>query len=136
MQLAIRVRSEILSEMLQHARREPNRECCGILAGRDGVIEKILPATNAAPKAETQYEIAMQELFRLMREIRAAGLELLGIYHSHPRGENQPSPHDIELASYPDAAYFIISPIEDAPHPARAFSIHDGIVGELEIQNI
>ena len=41
-----------------------------------------------------------------MREMRAAGLELLGIYHSHPNGENEPSPRDVELAYYPEAAYF------------------------------
>ncbi len=122
--------------MLDHARREPDRECCGVLAGRDGVIEKVLPATNAAAKPQSEYEIAMEELFRLMREMRAAGLELLGIYHSHPRGENKPSSRDVELASYPDAAYFIVSPLEDAPRPVRAFSIRDGIVRELEIQNV
>jgi proteasome lid subunit RPN8/RPN11 len=44
-----------------------------------------------------------------MHEIRAARLELLGIYHSHPEGENKPSPTDIARAFYPDAAYFIIS---------------------------
>ncbi len=47
-----------------------------------------------------------------MREIRAAGLELLGIYHSHPTGENKPSARDIERAYYPEAAYFIVSRAE------------------------
>ena len=56
-----------------------------------------------------------------MREIRMAGLELLGIYHSHPNGENQPSPRDIERAYYPDAAYFIISPQPDARSPCARF---------------
>ena len=46
-----------------------------------------------------------------MREIRAAKLELLGIYHSHPNGKNEPSARDIELAYYPDTAYFILSPL-------------------------
>lgn len=69
-----------------------------------------------------------------MREMRADGLELLGIYHSHPNGKNEPSPRDIELAYYPDAAYFIISPLVGAARPVRAFSILDGHVTELEIQ--
>jgi len=69
-----------------------------------------------------------------MREMRAAGLELLGIYHSHPQGANEPSERDIERAYYPDAAYFIISPREDAARPVRAFSIRDRRATELEIQ--
>ena len=68
-----------------------------------------------------------------MREIRAAGLQFLGIYHSHPNGKNEPSPRDIELAYYSEEAYFIVSPLPDAPKPVRAFSIRDGRVQELEI---
>ena len=69
-----------------------------------------------------------------MRDIRAAGLELLGIYHSHPNSDNLPSLRDIERAYYPDAAYFIISPRADAPQPIRAYSIREGRWAELEIE--
>jgi len=69
-----------------------------------------------------------------MREIRAAGLEFLGIYHSHPNGKNEPSPRDIAWAYYPDVLYFIISPFPGAPHPVRAFSIREDCVTEVEIQ--
>jgi proteasome lid subunit RPN8/RPN11 len=105
-----------------------------VLAGRDGVITRAFVATNAAANPVTRYEIAPKELFRLMREIRAAGLELLGIYHSHPASENQPSARDIELAYYPDAAFFIVSPRIGAARPVRAFQIRDGRVAELEIE--
>jgi len=108
-------------------------ECCGLLAGRDGIVSSIFPAENALA-SPSAYEIAPEELFRLMRQIRAAGLNLMGIYHSHPRGENIPSERDIERAFYPDAAYFIVSPRLDAPQPVRAFSICEGRVKELEIQ--
>src|SRR6202049_5230964 len=109
----VRVRAEILKEMLLRARSEPEIECCGLLAGRDGVITQMFPAANALASA-TAYEIAPQELFCALREMRAAGLELLGIYHSHPAGENRPSARDIERAFYPDAAYFILSPLPAA----------------------
>jgi proteasome lid subunit RPN8/RPN11 len=131
---AIRIRREILASLLDQARREPNLECSGLLAGRDSVITLALPAANVAANPATAYEIAAEDLFRLMREIRAAGLELLGIYHSHPAGENKPSAQDIERAYYPDAAYFILSPRKDAPQPVRAFSLCNGRASELEIQ--
>jgi [CysO sulfur-carrier protein]-S-L-cysteine hydrolase len=121
-----------VEEMLQIARSEPVMECCGLLVGVGGVITKIFPAKNALA-SPTAYEVAPQELFPLFRRMREEGLEHLGIYHSHPASENFPSPSDIELAGYPNEAYFIISLLPNAPHPVRAFSIRDGRVEELEI---
>lgn len=129
---AIRVYRELLPRLIEQARREPRIECCGLLAGAAGTIAEILPARNALASA-TAYEIAPLELFRLFRHMRDRGLDHLGIYHSHPATENAPSPRDIELAYYPDAAYFILSPRADAPRPVRAFRIREGVVEELEI---
>ena len=128
----IRIRADILQKMLEHARSEPRIECCGLLAGRDGVITHIFPAANALASA-TAYEIDPRELFRLFKTLRAEGLTHLGHYHSHVASENVPSPTDIEQAGYPDHTYFIVSLLEGAPEPIRAFSIRDGIVSELEI---
>jgi proteasome lid subunit RPN8/RPN11 len=132
--VSISILRSIVAELSAHALQDPSRECCGLLAGREGAITRIFPATNVAANPATSYEIAPEELFRLMREIRAASLELLGIYHSHPNGINEPSPRDIERAYYPDAAYFIVSPLPDARQPVRAFSIRDGRATELEIE--
>jgi proteasome lid subunit RPN8/RPN11 len=129
----IRIASELLPQLLTRSCQESPREVCGLLAGRDGIITHALLAANAAVDPVVSYDIAPEELLRLMREIRAARLDLLGIYHSHPNGKNEPSPRDIERAYYPDAAYFIISPLAAAARPVRAFSIRDGHVIELEI---
>lgn len=129
---SVRVREIVLKEILVQARREPQIECCGLLAGRNGVITEIFPATNALASA-TAYEIAPRELFELFRALRAEKLTHLGQYHSHLSTENVPSPTDIEQAGYPDQAYFIVSLRADAPKPVRAFSIRDGAVAELEI---
>ena len=132
---AIRVRAGIVEEMLRQARSEPRMECCGLLAGRDGVITHIFPAKNALASA-TAYEIVPQELFPLFRRMREEGLDHMGVYHSHPAGVNAPSPRDIEQAYYPHEAYFIISPEPGAPRAVRAFSIRDGHAEELEIEII
>jgi proteasome lid subunit RPN8/RPN11 len=131
----VRVRAAVLDELLASARRQPQLECCGLLAGRDGLVSLILPARNALASA-TAFEIAPRELFALFRRIRAEGLELLGIYHSHPRSENAPSPRDIAGAFYPSVTYFILSPLLDAPQPVRAFRICDGNVSELTLQPV
>lgn len=129
---AVRILPEVLDAMLAHARREAQIECCGLLAGRDGVITSIFPTANALA-SPTAYEIAPQKLFELFRILRAEGLQHLGQYHSHPATENVPSPTDIEQAGYPDQAYFIVSLRANEEMPVRAFSIRDGNVEELEI---
>ncbi len=131
----VRVRSEVLAGMIEKARREPHVECCGLLAGRGGIISKIFPARNMLV-SPTAFDIAPEELFRLFREMRAGGLEHLGIYHSHPASDNAPSPRDIERAFYPDVAYFIVSPRPDALRPVRAFSIREGHLTELTIEPV
>jgi len=129
----VRITRAALGAMLAYARREPALECCGLLAGRDGVISVVLEARNALASASA-YEIAPGELFALFRRMRAEGLAHLGIYHSHPRGDNVSSPRDIEQAWYPDAAYFIVSPLKDAVAPVRAFTIRDGVSKELQVE--
>jgi len=122
--------------MLAHARRQPHRECCGLLAGRGGLITQAFPAKNVAADPTRNYEIAPKEIVRLMAEFRKRRLDFLGIYHSHPHWmhTNEPSPKDIALAYYTDAIYFIITPRPYAATPIRAFSIRDSCVLELEIQ--
>ena len=129
----IRIRADIVEEMIRHTRREPEIECCGLLAGRDGVITRCFPTVNALASA-TVYEIAPQELFQLFRHLREEGLDHLGHYHSHLHSDNFPSARDIAQAFYPDQAYFIISPQTGAPRPVRAFLIRDGNAQELKIE--
>jgi proteasome lid subunit RPN8/RPN11 len=127
------VSRSVVRELLAESRRDPDLECCGLLAGRDGVISVVLPARNAL-QSPTAYEVAPAELFSLFRRMRAGRLDHLGIYHSHPCGDNSPSLRDVERAFYPAAAYFIVSPRLDAAQPVRAFRIVAGAVRELAIR--
>jgi len=129
----IRVKNEALKQMTDHVLQEPQLECCGLLAGSGRVITRVIATTNALASA-SEYAIAPRELFQSMREIRSAGLEFMGIYHSHPNGDNKPSARDIAQAYYPDVACFILSPREDTATPVRAFSIRDGKAAELNVQ--
>jgi proteasome lid subunit RPN8/RPN11 len=131
----VRITRAVFDRLLGEARANPEIECCGLLAGRDGIISAVLPARNARQSA-TAYEIAPEELFALFRRMRSEGLEHLGIYHSHPKGENVPSPSDLERAFYPDAAYFIIRPNPAVSRPIRAFRIIDGRAREHPLELI
>jgi len=130
---SLRIKREIFDRLLEEARANPHIECCGLLAGRGGVISVMLPAANALQSSKA-YEIAPEELFVLMRRMRSEGLQHLGIYHSHLTGENTPSPTDIERALYPDVSYVIVSPNAATPRPIRAFRITEGYVHERALE--
>lgn len=132
----VQSRRKILGQLLKHARRQPHEECCGLLAGQDGIITHSFPAKNVALDPIRNYEIAPKEIVCLLGKFRERRLEFLGIYHSHPNWmqENEPSPKDIALAYYSEAIYFIVTPRPYATTPIRAFSIRDGVATELEIQ--
>ena len=135
MKRAVQSRRKVYGQLLEHARRQPHRECCGILAGQDGLITRAFPAKNIAADPARNYEIAPKEIARLMEELRERRLEFLGIYHSHPHwlDTNAPSPKDIALACYSEAIYFIVTPRPYATAPIRAFSIRGGRAAELEV---
>jgi proteasome lid subunit RPN8/RPN11 len=121
--------------LVEEARRSLPNECCGLLAGRGREVTRLFPAANALA-SPTAYEIHPRELFAIFREMRAAKLELVGIYHSHPTGDNAPSARDREQAYYPDAAYVIVSPTPGAPRPVRAFRLHGDDWEECEVEVI
>jgi len=136
MERTVLSRRKVYGQLLEHARRQPHRECCGILAGQKGLITQAFPARNVAADPVRNYEISPREIARLMGEFRERRLEFLGIYHSHPNwlDRNEPSPKDIALACYSGAIHFIVTPRPYATTPIRAFSIRDGRAMELEIQ--
>ncbi len=112
--------------MLAHARGVAPEECCGLLGGRGPAALSVYPLRNVAGDALTAYEAAPEELFAAQRQMREAGEELLGIYHSHPRArEPFPSPTDVKLAFYPSAVYFIIGFDEAGAGVLRAFRISE-----------
>jgi len=121
-----------LQKIFDHCDREYPSEACGIMAGRSGHVDKVYTMTNAEP-SPSFYLMDPQEQFRVMKEIRQEGMELVGIYHSHTHTEAYPSKTDVELAFYPEALYFIVSLQKVKAPVIRAFRINDGRIVEEEV---
>jgi proteasome lid subunit RPN8/RPN11 len=88
----IRVEQSPWNNMLAHARAAYPSECCGAMLGRAEaglkVVTAALPLENAfqGPR-ENRYELRPEDLLAATCEARRWGLELIGIYHSHPDRE-------------------------------------------------
>ncbi len=121
-----------LQKIFDHCDREYPSEACGILAGRGGRVEKVYTMTNAEP-SPSFYLMDPQEQFRVMKEIRQEGMELVGIYHSHTESQAYPSGTDVGLAYYPEAVYLIVTLMDRKKPAARVFTIVDGTIAEVEL---
>ena len=84
--------------------------------------------TNVSDRPEDCYFMDSREQLKVLKEIRKLGLELIGIFHSHPRTAPYPSARDVELALYPEAVYLIVSGEE-----IRAFRIVEGKISPEEV---
>jgi [CysO sulfur-carrier protein]-S-L-cysteine hydrolase len=129
----VRIPSEIVDEMVAHARAETPNECCGMIGGRDGAATSIHRARNAE-ESPLRYVIHPSDQLRIMEQIEERGEELAAIYHSHTRSPAYPSQTDINLAeNWPDPMYVICS-LADREPEVRAFAIRDGEVEEVTLE--
>ena len=128
----MRIPRSIYEEMLEHAQEEAPNECCGILGGTDEGATSLYRATNSEA-SPLRYTLDPNDLFRItFREIPERDEEMLAIYHSHTASPAYPSQTDINLATYPDAVYLILS-LAEGEEPLRGFRIDDGQVSEVDV---
>lgn len=88
-----------------------SEEVCGILAGEYGdeasYVADVYPVENAADTPQIRYAMEPEEQLAAIDEVEAAGLEVVGFYHSHPAGPTRPSETDADRATWPDYSYAI-----------------------------
>ena len=81
--------------------RFPN-ECCGFFFGKDGEIRQIQEA-QVVPNSQEgdqrrRFVISAHDYMKAEKYALKSGLELLGVYHSHPQHPAIPSIHDLKVA--------------------------------------
>jgi proteasome lid subunit RPN8/RPN11 len=122
----------LYKEIVEQGLREFPNECCGLIAGVDGVATKVFPMTNADASPVT-YRLDGKEQLQVFDRMDDEGLYLWAIYHSHTHSEAYPSETDIKLAFYPDSRYLLLSLADRAEPVLRSFFIVDGQVTEEEL---
>lgn len=131
--LKLEISTYIFEQMLEQAKAEAPIEACGILSGIDGKVEKLYKMTNA-DQSNDHFMMEPKEQFKVVKDIRSAGLEMLAIYHSHPETPARPSAEDIRLALTPDVIYLIVSLQNVSAPVAKGFLIEDGNATEVPVR--
>jgi proteasome lid subunit RPN8/RPN11 len=109
--MTLRLPGALADEIRRHGEAAYPGECCGAMVGRvDGAAKEVLrlsPAVNRRTDYPHRYLIDPDDLRRLEREVREAGQEIVGYYHSHPDHPARPSAFDAEHA-WPWYSYLIV----------------------------
>jgi proteasome lid subunit RPN8/RPN11 len=97
----IRIERQAWDLMVAHAQATFPNECCGAMLGRiegtDKRVEVAAPLDNAfAGAQQARYELRPEDLLAADREARSRGLDLVGIFHSHPDADAYFSETDLK----------------------------------------
>lgn len=123
----IRIPQAIHDELIAHAREGFPLEVCGILGGTGNAVSAIYRMANTDASNE-HFTMEPKEQFAVVKDLRARGLAMLAIYHSHPESPARPSEEDIRLALTPDVSYVIISLADPQQTAVKSFKIGNGTV--------
>lgn len=127
----LRLPEAVHAALVSHAQREAPDECCGLLIGTGTDVVEAHPARNAQA-SQTRFTINPADHFVAIRKARAAGLEVVGAYHSHPETDAVPSPRDLIDAS-DSAPVMVIVSLKGTEPVVRAFRLEPGGSKELRI---
>lgn len=94
-------------------------EVCGVLVG-DGAsdadaadrVAEAVPVANVAADPERFYELDPAETVATIEDAESRGRDVIGFYHSHPRGPAEPSETDRDRATWTGYVYAIVAPEE------------------------
>jgi desampylase len=107
--MSLQISSAHRQFLLDQAQAAGADEVCGLLLGRDGTVEQLVPARNVAANPARSFEIDPATLLATHRTARGAGQQVIGHWHSHPNGRAEPSKRDAARAQDNGQIWLIIA---------------------------
>jgi proteasome lid subunit RPN8/RPN11 len=105
------IKRDDLASILRQGREESPLESCGLMIGKkEGgsyFCDHILSTKNA-DRSPSSFTIAPEELLEGYRHADRIGMELVGIYHSHPASP-KPSQVDLGFMKWSAPVWLIVS---------------------------
>jgi proteasome lid subunit RPN8/RPN11 len=124
--------------MRAHVQACAPMEGCGLLTGTGETVRDVFPIPNVE-KSPKRFRMDPAEQLRAFNSMEERGLELLGIFHSHPADPGpgiapaeRPSASDIQEAAYP--VVYVIWSRDRAAWRAHGYWIENDMVSEVPLQ--
>ena len=118
-------------EIIDHVNNHAPLEACGLLAGKNDQVEKVLFVQNQA-QSPVRFVMDPYKQLKAFDWIDDSGLDLVAIFHSHPAGPETASPTDIAEAAY--EVVHVICSQKSGQWKLRGFWIEDGNSTEVTLQ--
>ncbi len=105
----MKIPKALLAQIHTHFEAGYPNEACGVMLGKDGSVTEVVAAGNErTDSARNRYLIDPLAYIKIERDADKRGLQVLGIFHSHPDVAARPSQFDLDHA-WPNLSYLIVS---------------------------
>jgi [CysO sulfur-carrier protein]-S-L-cysteine hydrolase len=123
------VPASVRGELDEHARAELPNEACGLIALREGVAERYLPAIN---EAASPYRFELKPRDPLDFFLEDEGYEL-AVFHSHVSSPPRPSRTDVENIGLWEGKPYVIYTVRT--EELAAWRIENGAIEPLPLSD-
>ncbi len=135
----LRLPAGLANEIMAHGAASYPHEGCGLLLGvrldGDNVVRALYPVANRwAVEEEKGERFLITAGAMLQAELAAArqGLDIVGIFHSHPDHPPTASPRDLAWATWPGYSYLITEVRAGQPGESRSWQLAEDRSGFVE----
>ncbi len=119
-------------KLINHAEKEKPNESCALLFGRDERVSRVLLTKNIQ-ESPTNFAISADELIDAYRIADRSGIEMAGIFHSHPSSVAYPSETDKKFMRVNPVAWVIYS---SKNGEFKAYVLTNSKVVEIQIETV
>lgn len=105
--MGVTISSMHAAQIVADANANPETEICGLLIGRPGQVDAVVPAANVAGDPKRHFEVDPAVLFAALRRERSGEGAIIGHYHSHPSGDGTPSATDAAMIRHAGEIWLI-----------------------------
>jgi len=105
-------------------------EGCGLLLGHtngeENVVTGLFPVENqweVEEEKRERFQITPEDMFAAEVAAMNQGVDIIGIYHSHPDHDPVASPRDLAWATWPGYSYLITEVRDGQPGESRSWQL-------------
>jgi len=128
----MRISRQLLNKIHAHLEAGYPNESCGVMLGKNGAVTEVVSADNqrtrlprsSGDSARNRYLIDPLVYMKIERNADKRGLQVLGIYHSHPDVAARPSQFDLDNA-WPNFSYLIVSAAKGKAVESNSWRLRD-----------
>jgi proteasome lid subunit RPN8/RPN11 len=107
----------------------------GQVKNGDNVVEALFPVPNRWPveaEKRQRFHIASEDMLQAELAAQAQGLDVVGVFHSHPDAAPIASPRDLAWAAWPGYSYLITEVRQRQPTHSRSWQLLEDRSGFIE----